>query len=420
MSPDLNTRLDAAFARVAALPETARRAIFTAFSPERIRAEAADLIARKTAGEDLPLFGTLISVKDLYDEAGQVTSAGSRLLADRPAAACDATAIARLKAAGALMFGRASMSEFAYSGVGLNPHHGTPSGALVKGGIPGGSSSGGAVCVGLGITDAAVGTDTGGSLRIPAAANGIWGFKPSQGLIDDTGVHPLAPTYDVAGPMAGDLGLLKTLTEVMAGQSFEASLPARLRLAVPEGAFTDKLSPEVAELFETETARIAALGHDLVPLDLSEIGAAITLNRIIVAVEAHKIYAGDLDRLEELGDPRVLSRIRFAETLSEDEIAAAYARRAQIVAQFNAALAGVDALLAPVLMRLPPSIAEVEAHFDRLNVEMLRNTSLVNLVDGCALAMPTPGLEPPWSMTMLVGVKGADAALFAMAEALAE
>lgn len=418
MSQDLDTKVEAAIARVEALPEAQRRAIFTEFSPERIRAEAAALLARRAAGEELPLFGTLVSVKDLFDEAGEVTSAGSRLLADRPAAQAYATAVARLKAAGALMFGRNSMSEFAYSGVGLNPHHGTPSGALVPGGMPGGSSSGGAVCVGLGIADAAIGTDTGGSLRIPAAANGIWGFKPSQGLIDAQGVHPLAPTFDVPGPMAGDLDLLRRLAAAMAGDALEASIPATLRLAVPTGAFTDGLSGEVASLFEAEKARIADLGHRLVPVDMAEIGAAISLNRIIVAVEAHRIYGGDLDRLEQLGDPRVLSRIRFAETLSVEEIAAAYARRAEIVTRFAAAMEGVDALLSPTLMRLPPSIAEVEADFDRLNMEMLRNTSLVNLVDGCALAMPTPGLVPAYAMTMLVGVKGADASLLAIADAL--
>jgi aspartyl-tRNA(Asn)/glutamyl-tRNA(Gln) amidotransferase subunit A len=417
---DLTSKVESAIAKVEALPEAERRAIFTEFSPERIRAEAAALLARHTAGEEMPLLGTLVSVKDLFNEAGQVTGAGSRLLAERPAAQADSTAVTRLKAAGALMFGRNSMSEFAYSGVGLNPHHGTPSGTLVPGGMPGGSSSGGAVCVGLGITDAAIGTDTGGSLRIPAAANGIWGFKPSQGLIDDAGVQGLAPSYDVPGPMARDFALLHRLTAVMAGNPVAAPAPGKLRLAVPTGAFTDAISDEVAALFEAEKTRIDDMGHTLEPVDMADIGAAITLNRIIVAVEAHRIYGNDLDRLEQIGDPRVLTRIRVAETLSTDEVDAAYARRAEIVARFAAAMEGYDALLSPTLMRLPPSIAEVEADFDRLNVEMLRNTSLVNLVDGCALAMPTPGLTPAYSMTMLVGTHGADASLFAMADALSE
>ncbi len=418
MSAEFKTKVEAAIARVEALPEAVRRAIFTEFSPARIRAEAEGLLARQASGEEMPLFGTLVSVKDLFDEVGQVTSAGSRLLSTRAPAQSDAVSIARLRAAGALMFGRSSMSEFAYSGVGLNPHHGTPSSALVEGVMPGGSSSGAAVCVGFGLTDAAVGTDTGGSLRIPAAANGIWGYKPSQGLIDDTGVHPLAPTYDAAGPMARTLPLLLQMTEIMAGRPLTPPMPHPLRLAVPTGAFTNDLSPEVAALFESEKARIAQAGHSLVAIDMSDIGAAITLNRIIVAVEAHKIYANDLARLEEVGDPRVLSRIRFAETLSSDEIAQAYAARAAIVKRFKVLMEGFDALLAPVLLRLPPRISEVEAAFDRLNMEMLRNTSLINLVDGCGIAMPTPGLSPAFSMTMLAGCNGHDAAVLAAAAQL--
>ncbi|MDO5622954.1 MAG: amidase family protein [Paracoccus sp. (in: a-proteobacteria)] len=408
-------KVEAAIARVEALPADTRRAIFTAFSPERIRAEAARLQARHDSGEDMALFGTLISIKDLFDEAGQVTSAGSRLLADRAAARDDAVAVARLRQAGALMFGRSTMSEFAYSGVGLNPHYGTPSSALVPGVMPGGSTSGGAVAVALGLVDAAIGTDTGGSLRIPAAANGLWGMKPSQGLIDATGVHPLAPTYDTPGPMARDPGLLRAILAIMAAQPLLAEAPRHLRLAVPEGAFTNDLTPEVAALFDAEKTRIEAQGHELVPVDFGWLGARIGLNRIIVAVEAHRIYAGDLDRLAQIGDPRVLARIRFAETLTQAQIDDAYAARAEITRRFDAAMEGFDALLTPTLMMLPPTIAEVEADFDRLNAAMLRNTSLANLADGCALAMPTPGLAPAWSMTMLVGRKGQDAGLLAVA-----
>lgn len=419
MTAILHQKVEAAIARTEALPEATRRAIFTEFTPARIRAEAEALSARHAAGEDMPLYGRLISVKDLYDEAGQVTGAGSRLLAEHAPAASDAVAVARLRRAGALMFGRSSMSEFAYSGVGLNPHHGTPSSVLAQGVIPGGSTSGGAVGVALGLTDSAIGTDTGGSLRIPAAANGIWGFKPSQGLIEATGVHALAPTYDTPGPMARDLPLLRQLTEVMAGTTLAATAPDRLTLAVPQGGFTNDLSPEVASLFTTETRRLTTAGHRLEPVDMAGIGAAIGLNRIIVAVEAHRIYANDLNRLAEIGDPRVLSRIRFAETLSPAEIEDAYARRTEIAAEFSRLMVGYDAAVTPTLQMMPPRIAEVEADFDRLNAAMLRNTSLVNLVDGCAIAMPTPGLAPQWSMTMLIGRKAEDAALLAAASRIA-
>lgn len=170
MTAAFRQKVEAAISRAEALPEATHRAIFTEFTPKRIRAEAEELIKRYEAGEELPLFGALISVKDLFDEAGQVTSAGSRLLADRAPATADCIAVARLRQAGALMFGRTSMSEFAYSGVGLNPHRGTPSSGLKAGVIPGGSTSGGAVGIALGLTDAAIGTDTGGSLRNSAAS----------------------------------------------------------------------------------------------------------------------------------------------------------------------------------------------------------------------------------------------------------
>lgn len=413
MSPFL-TRVEATIGRIAALPDAQRRAIFTQFSPDRIRAEAKRQQARHDAGEDLPLFGMLISVKDLFDEAGQITSAGSRLLADQPAAQKDAVSVARLRQAGALMFGRTSMSEFAYSGVGLNPHHGTPSSALVDGVIPGGSSSGGAVGVALGLTDAAIGTDTGGSLRIPAAANGIWGIKPSQGLIDDQGVHPLAPSYDTPGPMARDRQTLMAVLDVMAGQTVNADIQGPRTFAVPEGGFVDGLGPQVQELFTRRQQRLRDQGHTLKPVDASPIGAAVGLNRIIVSVEAHRLYADRLSELQTIGDPRVLARIKFAETLSADQIADAYAARAKICRHFDDLMQGVDAMLAPTLQIMPPRIAAVEADFDQLNAAMLRNTSLVNLVDGCAIALPSS--TGSWSMTMLIGRKGTDATILGISD----
>lgn len=416
MTP-LLSRVTDVLARAEARPD--RGAIFTRLDGARILSEARRQQARADAGEDLPLFGMLISVKDLFDEAGEVTGAGSRLLATRPPAAADSVAVARLRAAGAVMFGRTSMSEFAYSGVGLNPHHGTPSSVLVPGVIPGGSSSGGAVSVALGLVDAAIGTDTGGSLRIPATANGLWGMKPSQGLVPDAGVHPLAPSYDTPGPMARDADTLRRVLSVMAGAPVAPRAADRPRLAVPQGAFTDDLSPAVAAWFDAETARLGAAGHRLERVDMADIGAGIGLNRIIVAVEAHRLYAADLERLGTLGDPRVLSRIRFAETLSDQQIADAYAKRAELVATFRRRMEGFDALLAPALCMMPPTIAEVEADFDRLNAAMLRNTSLVNLVDGCAIVFPSPGASHPWSMTMLAAPHGADAVLMGAASRLA-
>ncbi len=191
-----------------------------------------------------------------------------------------------------------------------------------------------------------------------------------------------------------------------------------LTLAVPQGGFTNDLSPDMAAWFEAELDRIRSLGHRLQPVDATRIGTSVGLNRIIVAVEAHRLYAGDLDRLGEVGDPRVLSRIRFAETLSTAQIAEAYAERAQIIQHFEAVMEGHDALLAPTIPMMPPRIAEVEADFDRLNAAMLRNTSLVNLVDGCAVSLPSFWGGKPWSLLMIVGKKDADARILAIGETL--
>lgn len=383
-------RAETAIARAAALPQAVRRAIFTQFSPDRIRAEARALDARAAAGEAMPLYGLTVSIKDLFDEAGQITSAGSRLLADRAPAGADAVPVARLRAAGALCIGRTSMSEFAYSGVGLNPHHGTPESALGGGLMPGGSTSGGAVGVGLGITDAALGSDTGGSCRIPAAANRLWGFKPTQAAVPDHGTHGLAPTYDTVGVIADRLDRVAALFAVLAGDPAAAvppPVPAPLTLAVPRGAFTDDLDAASQAFLAGARDALTGAGHRLTDIDLTPMSGALWVNRVIVAHEALRQYRADLDRLARIGDPRVLARIRFALTLDDGEIARAYQTRADMAALFRDALAkaGADALVCPTLPQGVPTIAEVETDFDRLNARMLRNPSLINLADGCAL-----------------------------------
>ncbi len=271
--------------------------IFVEFDESRMLDEAAAVEAR-VASLDVapPLYGTLISLKDLFDEAGQTTTAGSKLLRDRPAALVDADVVCHLKQAGALVFGRTTMSEFAYSGVGLNPHYGTPGSAFDASLVPGGSTSGGALSVALGIVDAALGTDTGGSVRIPAAVNGLYGFKPTQSRVSRAGVHPLSETYDTVGALAGDLSTLLSVHRVLCGvvESNEPiggaevpvaasdTSPERLRLAVPVGAFTNGIDAFTDDLFTEVCVQVAAAGHELVTLDLSFLEAASAANRIIV------------------------------------------------------------------------------------------------------------------------------------------
>ncbi len=410
----------AAIAKVDALGDEAGR-IFTRLDRDRILAEAEEADARASASpEPLPLAGMLVSVKDLYDEAGERTTAGSRLLAEHPAARADCPVVRRMKAAGAVMFGRTTMSEFAYSGVGLNPHYGTPGAVFDRSRIPGGSTSGGALTVARGLCDIALGTDTGGSVRIPAAVNGLYGFKPTQASVPLAGVHPLSKTLDSAGPLAADFATVAAAYAVMSGtERPSATARTNRRLAVPRGAFVDDLDAAVASGHAATLRALEAAGHELVDIDLTFLGEAIGLNRIIVAAEAHALYRKDLARLEQIGDPRVLARIRFADTLSPQQVEDAYAARRVVVDRFGQALAEVDALVAPTLQIAVPTIAETEANFDRINAAMLRNPSLINLADGCALTVPLfrSGERGPQAL-MLAAPGGRDWALLDCAEAL--
>ena len=394
------------------------RAIFVEFSPERILAEAEAIDARHEAGERLPLHGLLVSLKDLVDEAGQRTSAGSRLLLDREPAAGDAEIVRRLRAAGALPFGRTSMSEFAYSGVGLNPHHGTPGNAFDEARVPGGSSSGGALSVALGFCDAAIGTDTGGSVRIPAAANGLVGYKPTQASVPRDGVHALSDTFDSVGPLAAELSTAlrchEVLCDVPTGHYTEAALPERpLRFALPCGAFVDGLDAAVAVAFEATVERLRAAGHHVETIDLSGVAEAASAVRVIVSSEALMQYQDDLESLERIGDRHVLARIRAAESFSDGDIVAARARQRRAINAFTDALDGFDALLAPTVAIETPTIERAEREFDAVNALMLRNTTLINLTYGCALTLPVPRPGAAPAALMLAGPGGGDAAVIA-------
>ncbi len=392
--------------------------IFTEFNPERILNAAGQAEERVAAHPELPLAGMLVSIKDLYDEAGVATTAASKLLKDRAPANDDCDVVRLVKDAGAVPFGRTTLSEFAYSGVGLNPHYGTPGNIFDPEGIPGGSTSGGGLTVALGLVDFALGTDTGGSIRIPSAINGLYGFKPSRLSVSGVGIHPLAKSFDTPGPLAGDLETAISVFEVMSGQSVpvDSGDDHVLRIGVPVSGFVDGLDARVKADFAMVCAQLRAAGHELVEIDLGFISENAILSKILVSFEAHKIYSGDFDKLETCGDPRVLSRMKFADTLSKDDVIAAYAKRTDLVSQFGSAMADVDVMIAPTLPMMAPKIAEVEADFDNLNAMMLRNTGYLNLVDACAISIPVHvvGQTVPAAL-MIAGPHGQDKAVLSAA-----
>ncbi len=390
----------------------------------RAMADASDLVRRagRAAG---PLAGIPISAKDLFDVAGEPTPAGSVVLADTPPAGSHAPAIARVLAAGMVLVGRTNMTEFAFSGLGLNPHYGTPRSPWRRdeGRIPGGSSSGAAVSVADGMALAALGTDTGGSCRIPAAFCGIVGYKPTARRVPREGVLPLSPSLDSVGPLARTVACCAVIDAVLAGDALPvaAAMPvAGLRLAVPQGQWLDDMDQDVAAAFERALARLSAAGAHIVRDHFAalEVIPPARPRGTIAGAEAFAWHRGLLQKAGSGYDPRVRGRIEGHAAMSAADYIDLVDARAEAIARMNVATAPFDALLLPTCPIVPPLLAELEASdaaYGRANMLVLRNPTLANFLDRCAISLPChrPG-EPPVGL-MLVGETMGDRRLFAIA-----
>ena len=375
--------------------------ISTSFETAAQAARAAD--ARTAAGAASPLAGMAISVKDLFDVRGEVSAAGSTVLADNPPASADCPAVARLRAAGAAFIGRTNMSEFAFSAVGINPHFGTPANPVTarldaEKRIPGGSTSGGAVSVATGAAWAALGSDTGGSIRIPAALQGLVGFKNTARLTPAEGAIPLSTTLDTACAITRSVRDAVLLHEVLADRRVAlAGKPiAALRFAVPTTVMLDSLDATVAHALERTLAALRAAGaqiHEIALPALADVPPSFS------PPEAWAWHRHLLATHQSDYDPRVAVRIRRGEAMSAaDYIDLLHARRTWI-AKVGAALTGFDAMLSPTVPIVAPPIAPLIASDDAFfaaNALLLRNPSLVNMLDGCALSLPchAPGEMP--------------------------
>jgi len=400
-------------------PAKMERAIAAAQSPACAHAFARPLFedARARAAEPgvqhLPLAGLAVSVKDLFDLQGQPTPAGSVVLADAPPAASDSPAVARLRAAGAAFIGRTNMVEFAFSGVGTNPHLGTPAawdgrfGALSgPARVPGGSSSGAAVSVATGAAFIGLGSDTGGSIRIPAALNGIVGFKNTARLVPTAGAVPLSTTLDTACALTRTVRDAVVAHEILAARRITRS-PAPLsawRLAVPAQTFLDGLAPAVALAFERTLETLRRAGARIETLELHQVAelAGIQATGGFSAAESYAWHRPLLAREAHRYDPRVRSRIERGATMAAFEYLDLLQARARWITGVEAAIARFDALLSPTVPIVAPPIASVapadgrdaaqdaarDAEFFRVNGLLLRNTSIVNMLDGCALSLP--------------------------------
>ncbi len=404
--------------------EGARAFIAVAADAARAQADATDTL-RKHGRSAGPYAGIPVSLKDLLDSAGEVTTAGSVVLADAPPARTHAAVVERMLGAGFVPVGRTNMTEFAFSGVGLNPHYGTPASPWDRATrrIPGGSSSGAAVSVSDAMAWAALGTDTGGSCRIPAALCGVVGYKPTARRVPLDGVLPLALSLDSVGPLANSVACCAIVDAVLAGQrpySPRVRSLAGVRLALPDQIVTDAMDAATAGAFDDALAALAAAGAQIERVrfePLLRIGAT-TARTSFAACEAFAWHRSLLARGAAQYDPRVRVRIEGGAGASAADYLDVLASRRTIIAEMARLTAPFDALVMPTVPTVPAPIADLEtddATFSRVSALMLRNPSLANFLDRCAISLPChkPG-EPPAGL-MLVGETGADGALFSLA-----
>jgi aspartyl-tRNA(Asn)/glutamyl-tRNA(Gln) amidotransferase subunit A len=417
-------RLDEALARIDDPKGEGARACLTVYrEAARAAAEAAD--ARARAGVSLgEMDGAIVTIKDLFDVAGEVTRAGSKVVAEegKPAAA-DAPPVRALRRAGAVIVAKTNMTEFAFSGIGANPHFGTPGNPADGKRIPGGSSSGGAVAAADGMCEIAIGSDTGGSTRIPAALCGIVGFKPSRLRITREGAYPLSYSMDSIGPMARSVADCRRADAAMAGEArahLDAPPLGDVRVAVAKGAPSENLDDIVGQAFAQALARMTKAGARLRDKPLPLIERMIEVNKRggVQPAEAFSVNRDLIDRRGGDIDPNVRARLERARTISAADYVWMAQERLGLIAQMDAWLSDTDVIVMPTCPIVAPTLAEVAApdEFARKNAMVLRNTSVWNFFDCCAISLPIPGAALPAGL-MLAARNGHDRELFAIAEA---
>jgi len=426
--PSCRERLEQALSRIADPNGEGARACLTVYADSaRAAADAAD--ARAARGAPLgPLDGAIVSVKDLFDIAGEPTRAGSKILAEEAAPApADAVVVQRLRAAGAVIVAKTNMTEFAFSGIGANPHYGTPGNPRDRARVPGGSSSGAAVAVGDAMCDVGIGTDTGGSVRIPAALCGVVGFKPSRQRVPTAGAFPLSKTLDSVGPIANSVADCAKADAVLAGEKCSPLEPislAGLRFGVADGLPLDRLDDTVAAAFAAAVARLDRAGVCVSDETLSLLDDMLAVNAKggIGPAEACVALGDFLRRRGADIDPNVRVRIERGCAVSPSDYVAMLKERVRLIAAMAARLDGLDALVMPTTAIVAPTIAEVAdaAVFAARNAAVLRNTSIVNFFDLCAISLPLPPPRPGAlpSGLMLVARNGDDHRLLRIAAAV--
>ena len=369
--------------------------IYARTTPDRARAEAAAAGVRARSGTRRGLIdGVPLSWKDLFDSAGVATEAGSRLLAGRVPDR-DAAVLARASAAGAVCLGKTHMSELAFSGLGLNPSTATPPCVNDAGAVPGGSSSGAAASVAFGLAAGAVGSDTGGSVRAPAAWNDLVGLKTGHDSLPMDGVVPLCPRFDTLGPLARnveDAAVLWSMLSHRPAPDLRGASVSGRRFLVLETTALDDLDPAVATGFETALSRLSAAGATLVRGPVGEVADAMPLSATVFSAEAYGVWRDRIEADPEAMFARVRERFRSGRGVSAPDFVAAWRRLDALREAYRRATAGFDGVLLPTCPILPPDRARLESDADyyvERNLMTLRNTRIGNLLGLAALTLPT-------------------------------
>ena len=415
--------LEIILARLAARAGDER--VFTKLYAEPARAAADASDARNRASVTLgPLDGTIVSIKDLFDVAGEATTAGSLMRKTATPALRDATIVSRLRQAGAVIIGKTNMTEFAFTAIGDNMHNGTPGNAVDASRIPGGSSSGAGVSVGEGTSDISIGSDTGGSIRIPASLNGVVGFKPTARRVPLTGAFPLSGTLDSIGPLARTVAQCAAADAVMAGEvpSELAAIPlAGLRVGIPRGVLFGDTEDKVAATFEHCLGKIEQAGARIVDLSIDDMIAelrAATKRGSIAAMEGAEVHADWLATGASVPvDPHVSGPLSRAAMLPTPVYIRALRRRTALAAAMDERLTSVDVLALPTTAVTAPTIVSVAEYAelrDRTEGLLLRNTQVANQFDLCAISLPMPDMTLPAGL-MLVARNGHDHPLMRIA-----
>jgi aspartyl-tRNA(Asn)/glutamyl-tRNA(Gln) amidotransferase subunit A len=427
MASSSRDRLEAALSRINDPKGEGSRAFRKLYAEEaRAAADAAD--ARAKYGHPLgPLDGRIVSIKDLFDVAGEPTTGGAKVYESAPPAKADAPIVQRLRAAGAVIVGKTNMTEFAFSGIGMNPHYGTPANPADRTRAPGGSSSGAAVALADGMCEISIGSDTGGSVRVPAAFCGLTGFKPTQYRVPRTGAMALSLTLDSVGPLTKSVADAAATDAVLAGEAPSPLSPREvggLRLAIPRGRLLGELDEAVERAFDRAISLLTRAGARLAEIDIEPL--LDDLDRIhaigsISAVEAAYVHRDVLAHRAGEIDQRVVRRIQSGCKVSgADYVRMIEIRRAAVekaagqFAPYDAIILPTTALVAPVVEEL----AKDDDLFARVNLHVLRNTTVFNLLDCCGLSLPIPGAGPLPVGFMMMGAGGSDADVLAAGAAV--